>query len=493
MLPLLPHSLHPSCAALQIERLADLIEIDMLQNLTWSQAFPDILPYLPKDIPHPIIFPLTSTQFWAAPTGSDILQILHFSAEDIVVRRWSPDPDRLMTYTRSDINSTMAHTTVFPLQSATRVSLLRSSSSEGTVCCRRLQPRPVIASLPPEPKIPWILWSLDHIFAQQDYLPTFFTDGSYSEKTSVESIFRPQLTQRSAHGSIVILDSSPHWRHRPIFTIRVRDIQDIGCLSSYTPELLALTMALWIKTASHIPATIYTDSESSLDTIANRRNHLKSAKTSCHILLRRIDYLLQYCPCELLHVNSHADKLKSLTDLSYAEWGNFIADKVAGDNFADLEDLGLSLVSTDIFARNVLPDIPCTNSWYWGDAAGTPLPLVPLSSQQHDVRHQLYITDRDNYRAHLPQPLPAYWYDNSLRFVAKVYELKHASSRGLSTKVRLIMSKGWHGGNRIKSKKASAEDQVCLLCGQDDSQAHWLHHCPHPPLSHVAIRGLQRD
>jgi hypothetical protein len=183
----------------------------------------------------------------------------------------------------------------------------------------------------------------------------------------------------------------------------------------------------------------------------------------------------------LLHVNSHADKLKSLTDLSYAEWGNFIADKVAGDNFADLEDLGLSLVSTDIFARNVLPDIPCTNSWYWGDAAGTPLPLVPLSSQQHDVRHQLYITDRDNYRAHLPQPLPAYWYDNSLRFAAKVYELKHASPRGLSTKVRLIMSKGWHGGNRIKSKKASAEDQVCLLCGQDDSQAHWLHHCPHPP------------
>jgi len=234
-------------------------------------------------------------------------------------------------------------------------------------------------------------------------------------------------------------------------------------------------MAIWIKTASHVPANIYTDSESSLDTIANRRNHLNSAKTSCHILLRRIDYLLQYCPCQLLHVNSHADKHKVLADLSYSEWGNFIADKVAGDNFADLEDLSLSLVSTDIFARNVLPDIPCTNSWYWGDAAGTPLPLVPLSSQQNDVRHQLCITNRDNYRAHLPQPLPAYWYDNSLRFAAKVYELKHASPRGLSTKVRLIMS------GRIKSKKASAEDQVCLLCGQDDSQAHWHHHCPHPP------------
>ena len=43
------------------------------------------------------------------------------------------------------------------------------------------------------------------------------------------------------------------------------------------------------------------------------------------------------------------------------------------------------------------------------------------------------------------------------------------------------MNKGWHGGNRIKSEKATPEDQVCILCRQDDSQAHWLHYCPHPP------------
>jgi len=216
------------------------------------------------------------------------------------------------------------------------------------------------------------------------------------------------------------MDSSAQWRQRPIITLRIRDIQEIGCLSSYTPELLALTMAIWIKTASHLPSSIYTDSESSLDTIANRCNHLKSAKTSCHVLLRRIDFLLQYSHCPLHHVTSHADKHKNLQDLTYQEWGNFIADKVAGNNFEELEELGLTLISTDIFARNVLPDIPCFNSWYWGDAAGTPLPLVPLSSQLNDVRHQLYITDRDNYRANLPQPLPAYWHDNSLRFAAKV-------------------------------------------------------------------------
>ena len=54
------------------------------------------------------------------------------------------------------------------------------------------------------------------------------------------------------------------------------------------------------------------------------------------------------------------------------------ADKVAGDVHSDVEELGIIVISSDIFARNVLPDIPCTNSWYWGDAAGTPLPLVPI-------------------------------------------------------------------------------------------------------------------
>jgi hypothetical protein len=32
-----------------------------------------------------------------------------------------------------------------------------------------------------------------------------------------------------------------------------------------------------------------------------------------------------------------------------------------------------------------------------------------------------------------------------------------------------VMNKGWHGGNRIKSKKAAPEDARCFLCGLDDS------------------------
>jgi len=210
-------------------------------------------------------------------------------------------------------------------------------------------------------------------------------------------IFSPQLTKCEAHASVVVMDSSPQWRHRPVITLRIRDIQEIGCLSSYTPELLALTMALWIKIASHLPSSIYTDSESSLDTIANRRNHLKSAKTSCHILLRRADYLLQYSHCPLHHVSSHADKYKNLQDLTYPEWGNFIADKVAVKQLRGAGRARLHAHFHRHFCTQCYPGHSLLQLLVWrGDAAGIPLPLVPLSSQLNDVRHQLYITDRDN-------------------------------------------------------------------------------------------------
>ena len=87
VIPLLPESLHASCTALQIERLADLLELDTASNLSWPASFKELFPYLPEVIPTSILFPLTTTQFLASPDGTDILQILHISDVNIVIRR----------------------------------------------------------------------------------------------------------------------------------------------------------------------------------------------------------------------------------------------------------------------------------------------------------------------------------------------------------------------------------------------------------------------
>ena len=150
-------------------RCPDLIEIDQNSILTWSSVFPDFRTYLPTMIPTPFIFPITTSQYWASPTDSDIFQVLHFTGTHIVIRRWSPVASLLMTYTRSPTTQRLEHAEAFPGPNATRVSLIRTSPDAGTVCCRRLQPRPTISSLPPAPKLPWILWFLDQIEALPDY------------------------------------------------------------------------------------------------------------------------------------------------------------------------------------------------------------------------------------------------------------------------------------------------------------------------------------
>ena len=130
------------------------------------------------------------------------------------------------------------------------------------------------------------------------------------------------------------------------------------------------------------------------------------------------------------------------------------ADKIASGEYSSLAELHLNVIPLEINAVDILRDIPVTGSWYWGNETGAPLPLSPLLSQIHYTRFQQYILDRDDYRKKLPRPRTAFWHDHSLFFAAKVFELDKSSLKSLSMKIRILMDKGWHGGNRMKSKTA---------------------------------------
>jgi len=192
-----------------------------------------------------------------------------------------------------------------------------------------------------------------------------------------------------------------------------------------------------------------------------------------------------------IHVDSHPERHKPFTDFTAHEWGNYIADRAAGDHLQDLDAHGLTYHVKEITARRLLNDLPPTGMWYWGDDKGDPLPLLPLHSFRHEALHAGYIKDRDEYRSKLPTPLPRYWYDNSLRYAAKVFDMKKCSSSSLSTRIRIVMNKGWHGGNRIKPRNATADDGICYLCGADDSQTHWLHHCSNMSLKDARQAAIQ--
>ena len=61
--------------------------------------------------------------------------------------------------------------------------------------------------------------------------------------------------------------------------------------------------------------------------------------------------------------------------------------------------------------------------------------------------------------------------------------MEKCSASSLALRMRIVMNKGWHGGHRLKSKKATPDDGTCYLCSLEDSQAHWLHSCTNISLS----------
>ena len=125
-----------------------------------------------------------------------------------------------------------------------------------------------------------------------------YCDGSYAEEPTIQTIFKTDTLKRTASASVIIKDSSHDWARHPIIILRITDGAEVGSKSVYPMEFLTLAAAIWIRKEGGHRAPVHTDAQSVLDTVTQRRKHFKSAKTSCHIPLRRIadnnisDYML---------------------------------------------------------------------------------------------------------------------------------------------------------------------------------------------------------
>ena len=118
--------------------------------------------------------------------------------------------------------------------------------------------------------------------------PMYYTDGSYAEEPTIQTIFKTDTLKRTASASVIVKDSSQDWANHPIIILRITDGAEVGSKSVYPMEFLALAASMWISKEGGLRAPVHTDAQSVLDTVTQRRQHFKSAKTSCHIPLRRI-------------------------------------------------------------------------------------------------------------------------------------------------------------------------------------------------------------
>ena len=240
-------------------------------------------------------------------------------------------------------------------------------------------------------------------------------------------------------------------------------------------ELYSILLAVYLLSYSHLPGTIYTDFLEAVKVSKNphtfrnmgRKANIPIYELLLHMLSRAPDIHLEF-------VKAHGPTKKQ-AQWTTQQWGNYHADRIAKNNV-----LSFSAHHIDWPIQPLEDLVKLHPSWHWIDKDDH----LALESLRHILRRQThwsYMTQRDAYRIERGDGIK--WQYAHMGMIADVW---HPSNLSLSKRAsvhRLVYDKGHHGGNRAKiTTPAELEEAAwvgCGLCGQPDSQHHWIRQCEH--------------
>ena len=342
---------------------------------------------------------------------------------------------------------------------------------------------------------------LRHLDRQDStYIARPYTDGSYYP--SIQQYFSPDDRLATATAAIIIKDDTSEWKSKPVLAIYMDKGEDLGIDAAYTMEFIALAASLQatVFSGGRLHAT-GSDAQAVLKLIPGRKQRLQQVMKDHHFLLQCIDnYLFQGAPIPF-KVPSHAERDKKQRDnqgrlgvgWTKDEWGNWIADRIAAQDLSAIRREGIRLQMLTVSVTTVYNELRTAGQWYIGDKCGHPVSPQGVYKIIHKNLHKQYLRERDEYRKERGAA-PIWEFDSSMSHSAQVYELRRAPPNIVSTKVRTIYDKGYHGGNRAKNTTLTEEQleetRQCRLCNNPDSQNHWLHECDHGPLRTLRLNIL---
>jgi hypothetical protein len=174
-------------------------------------------------------------------------------------------------------------------------------------------------------------------------------------------------------------------------------------------------------------------------------------------------------------IPGHPDRTVPNRDLwTKHMWGNHMADAAAAEEWDD-DGWGAHREHTTISIRDVLKTMALEPMWMWVDMYGTPI-TTAIPADIRARRLEKYLKRRDEYRAE--RGAPPVWVGTKVTFAARQYQLKEAPRGEMARRGKVIWDKGWHGGNKAKGD-CTEEDAKCVMCGEVDSQRHWMIECEH--------------
>ena len=437
-------------------------------------------------------------QCWKSQLSTNINEVVSWNDHLITVYVWSKHTTRSnSTYARSDNAITLTYDDMFPTDCAhTRVSILADrGSTTGSSCVPRIHPAPHTDPIPPSSQPAWLQWVHDNMSCLQSYEPAFYTDGAYKDPNTLNSIFQPTTSIPKAAAAVVIKDNSASWRSKPIYVIRITDGEAIGASSAYSMEFLALAMAMNASANISNKSTM-SDAESIIRMLPKRKEELRNTRKTHHIFLQSIDKLLASGVPYPEHIRSHPeihkpDRATWTTD----DWGNYIADRTAGNDILNLRKSGLDIRELVVSAPRAVKDLLEPGQWYLSDTDANPISVSGLRELMHRKNFEDYVRTRDGYRKKRGDPIK--WAFNTIPYAALTLDLQHRTINQRAVDIRRLWDKGWHGGNRAKDERLKVGTPehtnalACDLCSLPDSADHWMHQCQHGVAAAVRTKTLE--
>jgi hypothetical protein len=260
-------------------------------------------------------------------------------------------------------------------------------------------------------------------------------------------------------------------------------------------EFLSLAMAMTAG-ANLSSKPVMSDAESIIKMLSHRKEELRNTHKTHHSLLTAIDLLITAGSPLPQHIRSHPEKHKpDRNSWTGDDWGNYIADRAAGNDLNTLRRGGLDIRDITVQSTDALSHLLTPGHWYLSDITGTSISTIGLRELMQQFHFKQYITTRDGYRKDRGASIK--WAYNTIEFATQTFNLQHRTTAQRAVEVRRLWDKGWHGGNRAKDPRlipGSIEHTSalsCDLCSLPDSADHWMHTCQHSASTAVRTAALQ--
>ena len=284
------------------------------------------------------------------------------------------------------------------------------------------------------------------------------------------------------------MSNKPDWMDIGISTIRIEHGELLHTNSPYQMELLAIASALHLLHSTNRTATIWSDCLSAVTTINSMTSLSAMGASPNHPLFKTIFHILSNNPSiSIKWCKSHPD-INKQHDWTHQEWGNHLADLVAGGKPLPENLLNVNS-STALPATEVATDIQ--SSWFWSAPSSNTLLLTDILNDARDSRWENYQSNRDApHELADEEPLHL---GSAMEFSAYLFNLPKLPITKRASAVRLIMDK--HVQGRLYSKMAKTDADkltfsLCPLCKQPDSQYHFIFDCNYPQAKRIRQETL---